>query len=347
MKPAGTPRAVSGQHSREAQDSGQPGDRELLERHRASIVGVSDVDTHQSARTWSGAPGFAPSALTAGAGHPACRAKPSHLPSDADHPLRQEASRPAWLRYIVNSARGSNGLARGALRPSVTAGAAGEAGTGTVNVRVAVSATRSRYGQRDSDTGDAKAGERRVRIGLLGTLAVHDDAGRPVRIGGQRVRALLILLALDVGRVVPAYSLIDRLWGDADAGRPVDAANALQSLISRLRAALREGGVDPGVIESSPTAWTRSPSSAMPARARGCSPPGTPRRQPGHCARHSAPGAARPWLTWRRRTSPPPLPRGWKKRGQPRHWTASRRTSPSATAPARRVNCGPSPLPIR
>ena len=53
-----------------------------------------------------------------------------------------------------------------------------------------------------------------MRIGLLGTLAVHDEAGRPVRVGGYRVRMLLILLALDVGQVVPAYSLIERLWED-------------------------------------------------------------------------------------------------------------------------------------
>jgi DNA-binding SARP family transcriptional activator len=53
-----------------------------------------------------------------------------------------------------------------------------------------------------------------VRIGLLGTLEVHGEAGRPVRVGGYRVRMLLILLALDVGRVVPAYSLIERLWED-------------------------------------------------------------------------------------------------------------------------------------
>jgi DNA-binding SARP family transcriptional activator len=93
-----------------------------------------------------------------------------------------------------------------------------------------------------------------MRIGLLGTLAVEDDAGRPVRVGGQRVRALLTLLALDAGRVVPAYSLIDRLWCD-DASRPADAVNALQSLVSRLRAALRDGGVDQAVIESAPAGY--------------------------------------------------------------------------------------------
>jgi DNA-binding SARP family transcriptional activator len=88
-----------------------------------------------------------------------------------------------------------------------------------------------------------------VRISLLGPLQVHDGTGRPVRVGGHRVRALLILLALDAGRVVPAYSLIARLWGDE---RPADAANALQSLVSRLRGALRQAGLGDGVIASSP-----------------------------------------------------------------------------------------------
>jgi predicted ATPase/DNA-binding SARP family transcriptional activator len=79
-----------------------------------------------------------------------------------------------------------------------------------------------------------------MRIGLLGTLQVRDDAGDPVRVGGHRVRSLLILLALEPGRVVPAASLIDRLWPDDP---PADAGNALQTLVSRLRAALRGTGV--------------------------------------------------------------------------------------------------------
>jgi predicted ATPase/DNA-binding SARP family transcriptional activator len=91
-----------------------------------------------------------------------------------------------------------------------------------------------------------------VRIGLLGTLAVYDEAGRPMRIGGYRVRMLLILLALDVGRVVPAYSLIERLWEDEP---PANSGNALQSLVSRLRTALREGGRGDQVIESHPAGY--------------------------------------------------------------------------------------------
>jgi predicted ATPase/DNA-binding SARP family transcriptional activator len=91
-----------------------------------------------------------------------------------------------------------------------------------------------------------------VRIGLLGPLAVHDEAGRPVRVGGALVRVLLILLALDAGRVVPAYSLIERLW---DGEPPANAANSLQSLVSRLRTSLRQAGLDGQVIESHPAGY--------------------------------------------------------------------------------------------
>jgi predicted ATPase/DNA-binding winged helix-turn-helix (wHTH) protein len=91
-----------------------------------------------------------------------------------------------------------------------------------------------------------------MRIGVLGPLEVSDAAGRPVRVGGHRVRALLILLALDAGRVVPAHALIERLWPEE---RPADAANALQSLVSRLRVALRQAGGPDGVVASSPAGY--------------------------------------------------------------------------------------------
>ena len=91
-----------------------------------------------------------------------------------------------------------------------------------------------------------------MRIGLLGTLAVGDEAGRPVRVGGHRVRLLLTMLALDAGQVVPAYSLIDRLWEDEP---PANSGNALQSLVSRLRASLRQAGLGEDVIESHPAGY--------------------------------------------------------------------------------------------
>jgi hypothetical protein len=43
-----------------------------------------------------------------------------------------------------------------------------------------------------------------LRIGLLGPLQIGDEAGRTVHAGGRQLRVLLILLALDAGRVVPS-----------------------------------------------------------------------------------------------------------------------------------------------
>jgi predicted ATPase/DNA-binding SARP family transcriptional activator len=107
--------------------------------------------------------------------------------------------------------------------------------------------------------GDVITAADTVRVGVLGPLEVHDAAGRPVRVGGQRVRALLILLAMDAGRVVSARSLIERLWPDE---RPADAANALQSLVSRLRVALRQAGLPDGVVESSAVGYRLAASAA-------------------------------------------------------------------------------------
>ncbi len=85
-----------------------------------------------------------------------------------------------------------------------------------------------------------------MRVELLGTVQVRDDAGGPVHVGGPRAQALLVLLAVDAGRVVPAVSLIGRLW-DGDA--PDGARGALQSMVSRLR------GVLGAAIESHPAGY--------------------------------------------------------------------------------------------
>jgi len=60
-------------------------------------------------------------------------------------------------------------------------------------------------------------------------------AGRDVALGGPRQRAVLALLALDAGRVVPAGRLVEEVW----RGRPpLGAAKTLRSYVSRLRSAL-------------------------------------------------------------------------------------------------------------
>jgi predicted ATPase/DNA-binding SARP family transcriptional activator len=73
-----------------------------------------------------------------------------------------------------------------------------------------------------------------VRIGILGPLELRDEAGQPLRLGGPRVRALLIRLALDAGRTVSAGQLAGDLW---DGDGPGESGNALQALVSRLRQA--------------------------------------------------------------------------------------------------------------
>src|SRR6266699_4295189 len=73
-------------------------------------------------------------------------------------------------------------------------------------------------------------------IGLLGPLQVRDETGRTVHVGGRQLRVLLTLLALNAGRVVPVGSLAGELWPDDPPGNP---GNALQTLVSRLRAELR------------------------------------------------------------------------------------------------------------
>ena len=78
-----------------------------------------------------------------------------------------------------------------------------------------------------------------MQVAILGPLELTDD-GRPVEVGGVRLRALLIRLALDAGSVVGTRALVDALWG---ATPPADEANALQSLVSRLRRILPDKSV--------------------------------------------------------------------------------------------------------
>ena len=77
-----------------------------------------------------------------------------------------------------------------------------------------------------------------MEVLLLGPLEVR-DRGRPLSVPGNRPRALLALLALNVGRVIPAERLIELLWGDEP---PPTAGNALQVHISALRKVLEPTG---------------------------------------------------------------------------------------------------------
>ncbi|HET9871870.1 MAG TPA: BTAD domain-containing putative transcriptional regulator [Propionibacteriaceae bacterium] len=82
-----------------------------------------------------------------------------------------------------------------------------------------------------------------VEFKLLGPLeVVIDGERRSVASAGEK--AVLALLLLSAGRVVPRDTLADALWG---AALPTNPANAVQGRISRLRRALDEIGI-PGAL---------------------------------------------------------------------------------------------------
>jgi DNA-binding SARP family transcriptional activator len=81
---------------------------------------------------------------------------------------------------------------------------------------------------------------------VLGPVEALVD-GRPVRLA-PRIRAVLAILLLHSGRVVPTTRLIDALWGDRP---PETAANIVQGYVSSLRKALGRGALetrDPGYL---------------------------------------------------------------------------------------------------
>ncbi|WP_251829155.1 AfsR/SARP family transcriptional regulator [Streptomyces sp. ATCC 21386] len=88
---------------------------------------------------------------------------------------------------------------------------------------------------------------------LLGPVeAWHGD--RPLRLGGPKPRALLAVLLLRAGQVVPADSLVDVIWGDD----PPDTARALvQTYVSALRRALPPQAAE--AIETRPPGYVMRP----------------------------------------------------------------------------------------
>jgi DNA-binding SARP family transcriptional activator len=78
-----------------------------------------------------------------------------------------------------------------------------------------------------------------IEFRVLGPVEVIVD-GRAVRLA-PRPRALLAVLVLHAGHVVPASRLVDAVWGDDP---PSTAANVLQGYVASLRRALGRNRVD-------------------------------------------------------------------------------------------------------
>ncbi|BBC36484.1 AfsR family transcriptional regulator [Streptomyces graminofaciens] len=88
---------------------------------------------------------------------------------------------------------------------------------------------------------------------LLGPVEAW-HGGKTLRLGGPKPRALLAVLLLRAGQVVPADALVDVIWGDD----PPDTARALvQTYVSALRRALPEEAAD--AIETRPPGYVLRP----------------------------------------------------------------------------------------
>jgi hypothetical protein len=166
---------------------------------------------------------------------------------------------------------------------------------------------------------------------MLGPFEVRDD-GAAADVPGDRLRALLIALALEPGRVVQRATLVDWIWGEHP---PADAANALQRLVSRLRKVLPEGSiegqtggyrlvVDPDNVDA--VRFERLVGQGRDDARRSAS---------GGCGKPSRCGAARPCRTSNCPTAPRSTPRspGSNGCGSPRWRSGTTRRSPLATAP--------------
>lgn len=83
----------------------------------------------------------------------------------------------------------------------------------------------------------APDGEASLAISVLGEVSAHRN-GSAVDLGGLKQRAVLALLVLARGDVVPADRLVESLWG---AAQPRNGTGALHSYVSHLRRRLEPG----------------------------------------------------------------------------------------------------------
>ncbi|WP_405931479.1 BTAD domain-containing putative transcriptional regulator [Streptomyces sp. NBC_00827] len=90
---------------------------------------------------------------------------------------------------------------------------------------------------------------RGLRFGLLGPPVLYDADGEVRSVGGGKMRALLVALLLEPGRVVSVDVLKDALWSGAP---PASAQASLQNHVTRLRRLLddpeRLRAVPPGYV---------------------------------------------------------------------------------------------------
>jgi DNA-binding SARP family transcriptional activator len=87
------------------------------------------------------------------------------------------------------------------------------------------------------------AAEQPVLFGFGGVAAVGPSG--PIALGGPKQRAVIALLMLEPGSVVPLDRMIDRMWGDKP---PPRAEVSVRGYVSNLRKALVTAGLGPDAI---------------------------------------------------------------------------------------------------
>ena len=80
-----------------------------------------------------------------------------------------------------------------------------------------------------------------LSVALLGPVAVRSRSGALVEPAGMLAKRFIALLALAGGRTVATATIVDELWQDHP---PAGARQALQTLVSRLRAASADGLIE-------------------------------------------------------------------------------------------------------
>ncbi|MEO3749961.1 tetratricopeptide repeat protein [Streptomyces sp. B6B3] len=104
-----------------------------------------------------------------------------------------------------------------------------------------------------------------MELRILGTVDLWAN-GQSHALGSLKERHLLACLAYDVGRQIPADTLVERMWDGDTSG--TDAGKRLQPYVSRLRRKLREvGGAGSPTIEGgSGTYWLEADAQSIDAR---------------------------------------------------------------------------------
>jgi DNA-binding SARP family transcriptional activator len=96
-----------------------------------------------------------------------------------------------------------------------------------------------------------------IKIDVLGAMEVR-AGGRVVHLGGPKQRALLAVLVVRHGRVVPVDQLVDVLWGGSP---PATAITKVQGHVYAIRKALAQRGRTEGVsaVETRPPGYLLRP----------------------------------------------------------------------------------------